>query len=120
MEDILHIHGSHDGGQSGGKVIDQLRSLLLLHTLWKPECHPAKVQPDLQLHGSKGDTSPLLDSCYHHPLMVLHYDELLEASHLRLMMRSRQLLLQRWQQDDTKIRSYGHHSRHPDEGDPYP
>ena len=89
-----HIHGNHDGGQSGGKVIDQLRSLLLLGTLRKLGCHLAEVHLDPQLHGGKGDTSPLLDSCHHRPLAVLHYDEPPEASGLLLMARSRQLLLQ--------------------------
>ena len=65
MDDTLHIHGNHDSGQSDGKVIDQLCPVLSLDALRKPGCHPVEVYPDLQLHGGKGDTGPLLDF-YHH------------------------------------------------------
>ena len=70
MDDTLHIHGSHDGGRSGGKVVDKLHPLLLLDTLQKPRCHLAEVHPDSQLHGDKGDTGPLSDCCHHCSLTV--------------------------------------------------
>ena len=33
MDDTLHIHDSHDGGRSYGKVIDQRRPLVALDVL---------------------------------------------------------------------------------------
>ena len=73
----------------------------------EPRHHPVKVLASAELHGSEGDADSMPDSSHHSPLMVLHQEKLLEAGFLRLMARGLQLLLQRWQQYDEKIRSYG-------------
>ena len=106
MEDVLHTHGGHDDG-GDSEVNHQLSSLYLLDVAREPRLHPTKVLVGVELHGGVGDASSLLDSHHHSPLLVLHQEILLEAGFLHLMARGRQLLLQCWQQDDEKIRSYG-------------
>jgi hypothetical protein len=47
-KDVLHIHGSHDGGHSGGEVADQLRPLRLPDVVREPGLHQAKVLASAQ------------------------------------------------------------------------
>jgi hypothetical protein len=102
-EDVIHIHGGHDGG---GKVTDQLSPLRLPGVVREPGLHLVKVLASAELHGGEDDVCSLLDSCHHSLLMVLHLENLLEAGFLHLMARGHQLLL-RWQQEDKKVRSCG-------------
>jgi hypothetical protein len=60
----------------------------------EPGLHPAEVLAATELHGSEGNTGTLLDSCHHSLLMVLHQENLPEASFLHLMAGYCQLLLQ--------------------------
>ena len=76
--------------------------------VWEPRLHLAEVLVGAQLHGSDGEASSLPDPRHHCVLVVLHQKNLLEAAFLCLMAGGRQLLLQRWQQDDMRVRSYEH------------
>ena len=67
--------------------------------------NPTEILASAELHGSEGDAGSLPDSCHHSSLVVLHQEKLPEAGFLHLVVRGRQLLLQRWQQDYEKIRS---------------
>ena len=69
VEDVLHIHGGHDGG-GDGEVTDQLGPLHLPRVAQEPRLHPVEVLADAQLHGSKVDVGFLLDPCHPHVLMA--------------------------------------------------
>jgi hypothetical protein len=71
-EDVLHIHGGHDGSQCGGKVTNQLGPLRLPSVAWEPRLHLAEVLASAELHSGEGDADSLPDSCHHSPLAVLH------------------------------------------------
>jgi hypothetical protein len=58
--------------------------------------HPAEVLACAHLRGGEGDTGSLSDPRHHRPLMVLHQENLSEASFLHLLAGSHQLLLQCW------------------------
>ena len=72
----------------------------------EPRLHPVEVLASAGLHGGEGNPGSLPDYRYHSLLLVLHPKKLLEVGFLRLVARGHQLLLQRKQQDDEKIRSY--------------
>jgi hypothetical protein len=94
-KDVLHIHGGHnDGGGGGSEVTNQLSLPHLPVMVREPGLHPAEVLAATELHGSEGNTGTLLDSCHHSLLMVLHQENLPEASFLHLMAGYCQLLLQ--------------------------
>jgi hypothetical protein len=103
VEDVLHIHG----GQGNSEVTDELGPLCLPGIAREPGLHPAKVLAGAEQHGGEGDVGSLPDSYHHSPLMVLHQEKLPEVGFFCLVPRGHQLLLQRWQQDDEKIKSYG-------------
>ena len=101
-EDVLHFHGC----RGSGEVTDQLGLLSLPDVAQEPGLHSMEVLAGAELHGGEGDASSLLNSHHHSPLTVPHQEKLPEAGFLRLVARGYQLLLQRWQQDNEKIRSY--------------
>jgi hypothetical protein len=95
-EDVFHVYGDHDGSYGGSKVTNQLCPL---------GRHLTEVLAGVELQRSKGNTSSLPNSGHHRTLVVLHQKNLPKASLFCLMPGGRQLLLQRWQQEDKKIRS---------------
>ena len=84
MEDVLHVHSSHDGGSSCGKAIDQLHSLSLALMVWEPGRHLTEVPASAKLQGGESNTGPLPDSGHHRAFTVLHQKNLPEACLLRL------------------------------------
>ena len=63
-----------------------------------------EILADAELQGSKGDPGSLPDSGHHRTLVVLHQENLTEASLCSLVAVGCQLFLRRWQQEDMNIR----------------
>jgi hypothetical protein len=77
-------------------IANKRHPLLQPGMIRKPRRHPAELLACAHLHGGEGDAGSLLDPRHHNLLMVLHQENLSEASFLHLLAGSRQLLLQRW------------------------